>query len=226
MSRQIVKNVYFENDFLIDREFIKKAVKRPCIPFARPLEVTSLISMIAAIILFVTRLAVNLIRFDGNGSTLVILTTMALIWVAIRIRILPAVRIRSFYNAIGGTDVRYHYSFEDDAFLQYADNGKNGAESYYHVNSITDDGDAFVLRVNMNGIIRIPKNSFTYGDPNEFFHFMTERTFNSQRASNSGYVINIILNIVMTVVFIVASLGLILTTVFPVAAMPTVFPAA
>ena len=58
--------------------------------------------------------------------------------------------------------------------------------------------DAFVLRVNSTVIIRIPKDSFTYGSPDDFCSFIRQRTLNSKKASNNFVTIRILYNLIVT----------------------------
>ena len=105
--------------------------------------------------------------------------------------------------------------------MDYNDDGGHGAESYYHINSVADDGDAFVLHIN-RGSMRIPKNSFTYGDPGEFLSFMKERTAKSKMVSYSARVISVVYNIVFSVFAVGGALYMILNALIPAPAIPVI----
>ncbi len=219
MSKVIQKNVFFENDFIIDREHIAKTVKRPCLPYERPLRVTNVILLISAILFICVKIALHINRTAPLISDF--FTFVMLIVAFLKILSLPAVRIGAMYRQNGNRDVAVHIVFEDDAFMDYNDDGGHGAESYYHINSVADDGDAFVLNVN-RGSLRIPKSSFTYGDPGEFLSFMKERTANSKKVSYSARVISVVFNIVFSVVACGFSLLMILSALFPAPAIPVI----
>lgn len=219
MSKVIQKNVFFENDFIIDREHIAKTVKRPCLPYERPLRVTNVILLISAIIFICVRIV---FYFNKTASGSLYLFTILLVASAfLKILNLPAVRIGALYRQNGNKDVMIHIAFEDDVFLDYTADGAHGAESYYHINSVADDGDAFVLNVN-RGSLRIPKNSFTYGDPGEFLSFMKERTANSKKVSYSARVISVVYNIVFSVFAVGGALYMILNALIPAPAIPVI----
>ena len=222
MSKLIEKNVFFENDLIMDRAFLSKAVKRTCIPFMRPLEVCRFISAIFAAAFVITYVFTGFNKVNGNDLDLGWFCWLMLMWVIIRIRSLPEFRAKYQYKALGGRDVSWHYVFDDDGIQMYADNGMTDSYTYYNMNSITDDGDDFVLRVKSTSVIRIPKNSFTYGDPNTFFSFIVERTAKSVRAKNVTIVSFIIVNVLLSVSCIVLSVALILANIAPVVTAPVI----
>ena len=116
----------------------------------------------------------------------------------------------------------WHYVFDDDGIQMYADNGMTDSYTYYNMNSITDDGDDFVLRVKSTSVIRIPKSSFTYGDPNTFFSFIVERTAKSVKAKNAVIVAFMIVNILISVGCIAYSIGLLLVNIAPSVTVPVI----
>lgn len=216
MIKLIEKNVFFENDLIVDRAFLSKTVKRTCIPFMRPLEVCRFISAIFAAAFVITYVFTGFNKVNGNDLDLGWFCWLMFMWVIIRIRSLPEFRAKYQYKAFGGRDVCWHYVFDDDGIQMCADNGMADSYTYYNMNSITDDGDDFVLRVKSTSVIRIPKNSFTYGDPGTFFAFITERTAKSVRAKNAVIVAFMIVNILLSAGRIVSSVVLILANIAPV----------
>ena len=198
MSKIIEKNVYFENEFTVDMDYISKMLKRTFIPYMRAYEITGFISIAAAVAFVLTFFISGLNKNTRIDTIFWVAAFFVIIWILTKAQTLPAIRIRRAYKSLGGKDVGYHCTFDDDALMMFGENGMNDAITYYNINGIVDDTDAFVLRVNSTVIIRIPKDSFTYGSPDDFCSFIQQRTLNSKKASNNFVTFRILYNIIVT----------------------------
>ena len=54
MSKTIEKNVYFENEFTVDLNYLSRMLKRTFIPYMRAYEITGFISIAAAVAFVLT----------------------------------------------------------------------------------------------------------------------------------------------------------------------------
>lgn len=198
MSKIIEKNVYFENEFTVDMDLISNMLKRTFIPYMRAYEITGFISIASAVAFVLTFFISGFNKNTRIDTIYWVAAFLAIIWILIKAQTLPAKRIRRAYKSLGEKDVGYHCTFDDDALMMFGENGMNDAVTYYNINGIVDDTDAFVLRVNSTVIIRIPKDSFTYGSPDDFCSFIRQRTLNSKKASNNFVTFRILYNIIVT----------------------------
>ena len=206
--KQIGKNIYFENDILSTEEHLYLMMKRPYIPYVKALRIIGIISSIAAAVLILVLLIYCQIR--GTTRDLAFIPFL-LWWIIVNIRSgLPSLQARRHYAAHGKVDVMYHYVFDDDALLMFAENNDNEAIPYAKINSINDDGDAFVLRNRSSYVVRIPKNSFTYGDPGEFFLFITDRIKNNKPVSNRPVINGVVIASILTVMFLIIAAYIVL----------------
>lgn len=206
--KQIEKNIYFENDILSTEEHIYLMMKRPYIPYVKASRIMGIISGVAAALLILVMLVCGQIR--GTARFLYYIPFLVW-WVIVNVRgAIPAFRARRQYAAQGKYDVGYHYVFDDDTLIMYAENNDNEAIPYAKINSINDDGDAFVLRNRFSYVVRIPKNSFTYGDPNEFYAFILDRIKSNKPASNRPMITSIFVMSFFTALFLIAAAYIVL----------------
>lgn len=222
MNRTYEKTVYFENDFTADLDHLKKMMKYPCLPYAKLFQALNVAAMAACVIMTVSAV-INLAT--GYKNVLPVIWAVfcsALIFVT-RIRLIPSVMARRNYAKQGKKDVAYHYIFDDDMLIMLSDDGKTDSYAYNVITGMRVDPDAFVLRVRTAGVVRVPKDSFTTGSPDDFAAFLLPR-ISKEKTSNSAIVVNIVLNLLIILLCLVFSAALLLVAAYNVFHNGVIFP--
>ena len=208
MNKTYEKNIYFENDFTVDLEHLKKMMKYPCLPYIKALEVLNIIAVCVSALYIVASLLCAVFRISSGFDAMFFLPVVVLI---LKTRQFPGAKARAGYAALGNRDLMYHYVFDDNMIVMYSNDGKTDAYAYSVINDLREDADAFVLRIRETGVIRVPKNSFTYGDPAYFSDFIRSRTAGN-KASNAPMITDIIFTSI-SIALITVSLLLLLESV-------------
>ena len=175
MEENKEKNVYFECEFDVDRAHCRKTLSDPA---SALISISTVLHYVLAAASLITAL-VSLLTFAfyPDTSVYLLLSFLCLLLCVICVLRFPPVRAAMYFRSIahGKKSVQCRYVFDDDMIVGMTDGEIKNAYVYGNICAVKDAGDAFILRIEGVKIMRIPKSSFVYGDPDAFMSFILPR---------------------------------------------------
>lgn len=206
MDNNEQKIIFFECDYVFDRDHLTLMFKNTC---SKLLKMTNVIKYISGPLLLICAAVIIALNAVSNLSsyTFIYLSGIYIFMALYDILTLPGVRARLMINKItnGRGSMRCRNTFDSDMMTLCDDTGKKTAYSYNYITDFGEDTEAFNMMLGRKAVLRIPKNSFIYGNPAQFSAFIREKMSKENKINVMALIGNI-----MAIVLICLALFLIL----------------